>query len=232
MGDLWRLPLESYKGLPTCCAPGVHRAVFALLMRYAQTSSRILDLASGSGAFLARLKDAGFCNLTGVERSSCGYQLWDVPCLFADLDQPFASQIDGSFDVITAIEIIEHLSSPMAFLLEVRKLLRPGGLLFISTPNVGELQSRIKFLLTRQLRYFDERQYVYQHHISPILPALLRLMLQDAGLRELSVTTAGSFDGPLRRCTIGAAASAIARITGPRRAVGECLLVLAQEASL
>jgi SAM-dependent methyltransferase len=186
----------------------------------------VLDLASGSGAFLARLKDAGFTNLLGVERERASYLLADVPCMSVDLDRPFAHEIGGTFDVVTAIEIIEHLSSPIAFLQEAGKLLAPGGLLLVSTPNVSEWQSRIKFLLRGQLRYFDERQYRFQRHISPIFPALAPFMLEEAGLRMVTMTTVGSFDGPLRRHTIGAATSTLARLTGTRDAVGECLLIV------
>jgi SAM-dependent methyltransferase len=230
MNNLWRVSAQSYRGMPIRCAPGVHAASLEALRSHAPSRPRLLDLASGSGAFLARLKDAGFNNLLGVEREMSSYLLKDVPCLSVDLDRPFADQIDGTFDVITAIEIIEHLSSPIAFLQEARKLLNPGGLLLVSTPNVEEWQSRIKFLLRGQLRYFDARQYRFQRHISPIFPALVPFMLEEAGLRAVSISTVGSFDGPIRRHTIGAASTVLAKLAGARHAVGECLLVTASHA--
>ena len=231
MKQLWRLTSHSYRGLPIRCAPGVHAASLELLQSRVPLSARVLDLASGSGAFLARLKDAGFPDLLGVERERSSYLLADVPCLSVDLDRPFAEAIGSSFDVVTAIEIIEHLSSPIAFLQEAAKLLSPGGLLLVSTPNVSEWQSRIKFLLQGRLRYFDERQYRFQRHISPIFPALAPFMLEEAGLEVVTMTTVGSFDGPLRRHTIGAATSTLARITGARDAVGECLLFVGRRAA-
>jgi len=226
MKDLWRLTSSSYRGLPVRCAPGVHAASFEALRSRVPTSARVLDLASGSGAFLARLRDGGFTHLTGVERERESYLLPEVPCLSVDLDKPFAQEMGGTFDVVTAIEIIEHLSSPIAFLQEVRKLLVPGGLLLVSTPNVSEWQSRIKFLLRGRLRYFDEPQYRFQRHISPIFPALAPFMMEEAGLQVVTMTTVGSFDGPLRRHTIGATTSALARLAGAREAIGECLLIV------
>ena len=228
MKNLWRLTSNSYRGLPVRCAPGVHAASFEALRSHVPVTARVLDLASGSGAFLARLKDAGFTNLLGVERERESYLLPDVPCLSVDLDKPFAHQIGGTFDVVTAIEIIEHLSSPIAFLQEARKLLAPGGLLLVSTPNVSEWQSRIKFLLRGELRYFDERQYRFQRHISPIFPSLAPFMMEEAGLQVVTMTTAGSFDGPLRRHTIGMATSTLARLTGARDAIGECLVIVSR----
>lgn len=44
---------------------------------------------------------------------------------------------DGSFDVITALEVIEHLHSPDTFLKEIRRLLKPGGYAVISTENLA-----------------------------------------------------------------------------------------------
>jgi len=226
MKNLWRLTSSSYRGLPVRCAPGVHAASAEAVCSRVPVTARVLDLASGSGAFLARLRDAGFTNLTAVERERDSYLLPDVPCLSVDLDKPFAQEIGGTFDVVTAIEIIEHLSSPIAFLQEARKLLPPGGLLLVSTPNVSEWQSRIKFLLRGRLRYFDEPQYRFQRHISPIFPALAPFMMEEAGLQVVTMTTVGSFDGPLRRHTIGATTSALARLAGAREAIGECLLIV------
>jgi 2-polyprenyl-3-methyl-5-hydroxy-6-metoxy-1,4-benzoquinol methylase len=230
MTGLWRSASESYGELPIRCAPGVHSASLALVTRHAPISSRVLDLASGSGAFLLRLKDAGFRDLTAVERSGSGYLYPEAPLVLADLDQPFALKMDGTFDLVTALEIIEHLGSPVTFLQEIRKLLRPSGLVLISTPNVTEWQSRVKFMIKGQLRYFDEHQHAYQRHISPILPDLVRPMFQEAALTVISVTTAGSFDGPLRRRLLGAPMSALAKISGAQHLVGECLIILAQAA--
>src|SRR5690242_12927792 len=102
MKNLWRLTSSDYRGLPVRCAPGVHAASLEALRAKVPASARVLDLASGSGAFLARLKDAGFHNLQGVERERASYLLSDVPCMSVDLDRPFAHEIGGTFDAVTA----------------------------------------------------------------------------------------------------------------------------------
>jgi SAM-dependent methyltransferase len=227
---LWQVNSEDYRGLPVRCAPGVHAACSALLRSHVPAGARILDLASGSGAFLARLEDEGYRNLLAVERDTGNYRLEQVPCLSVDLDRPFAQHIGTDFDAVSAIEIIEHLSNPIAFLQEVRKLLAPRGVVLLSTPNVADWQSRLKFLLTGRLRYFDEAQYRYQRHISPILPDLVPAMLEEAGLSLISMRAVGSFAGPLKRLTVGTASAAWATLTGSARANGECLLILARAA--
>lgn len=228
MNHWWRRPTEQYRGLDIRCAPGVHAAALAALRPHLQEDARICDLASGTGAFAARLIDHGHRHLRCVDRDVAHFGLREVPCSPVDLDGRFADRLDGPYDAVTAIEIIEHLSSPLAFLREVRALLRDGGIALISTPNVGEWTSRIKFLLRGELRYFDESQYRYQRHLSPLLPNLVPFFFDEAGLSVLSLHTAGSFDGPLRHATVGSIGRGAAALRRQPSMTGDCLLIVAR----
>src|SRR5258708_38378540 len=100
-----------------------------------------------------------------------------------DLDaSDFASQIGiGSYDLVTAIEVIEHVESPTGFFRNVGRLLTPGGIAVITTPNVDSLPARTKFLITGKIRTMDE--FGEPTHISPIFWDLLqRQFLPRAGL--------------------------------------------------
>ena len=86
------------------------------------------------------------------------------------------------FELVTAVEVIEHLESPVRFLRNVRRLLSPGGAAVITTPNVENAPARVKFLLTGRLRMMD--QAGDPTHISPIFFDLfVRQYLPRAGLR-------------------------------------------------
>ena len=50
---------------------------------------------------------------------------------------------DGQFDVITASEILEHLDDPLGELTEIARILRPGGLLWATTPSARSLSFRV-----------------------------------------------------------------------------------------
>jgi len=100
---------------------------------------------------------------------------------------------------VTATEIIEHLESPRHFLREIHALLQPGGYLLLSTPNVTNFEGRLKFLLQGELRYFDEAQYRYNHHITPITDTQMRLLLVEVGFQIIESIQSGSFSGALRR---------------------------------
>jgi 2-polyprenyl-3-methyl-5-hydroxy-6-metoxy-1,4-benzoquinol methylase len=130
----------------------------------------------------ARLRLLG-CDVLAVDQNSDGYQA-DLPHVSLDFDQPdFASQLGlASFDLVTAIEVIEHVESPIGFLRNVRRLLAPGGVGVLTTPNVDSLPARSKFLLRGKIRTMDERGE--PTHISPIFFDLLRRQfLPRAGLR-------------------------------------------------
>lgn len=101
-----------------------------------------------------------------------------------DFDQnDFVSELcPASFDLVTAIEVIEHVESPIGSLRNIGRLLAPRGVAVITTPNVDSLPARAKFLLAAKIRIMDEISE--PRHISPIFWDLLRCQfLTRAGVR-------------------------------------------------
>jgi SAM-dependent methyltransferase len=101
---------------------------------------RILDLGTAEGRMLARIKDtypAALC--VGLEVSAglvgLGRGLFpDIAFVRADA-QNMSYLRDGSFDVIVAAAVIEHLDGPQEMLREGLRVLKPGGVLIITTPH-------------------------------------------------------------------------------------------------
>lgn len=116
-----------------------------MLAKYAKEGLRAVDLGSGPGAMASRLHDLG-CNVLAVDRNADGFMA-GLPHIAIDFDRnDFACQLGpGSFDLITAIEVIEHVESAIGFLRNVRNLLAPTGVAIITTPNVDCLPARAKF---------------------------------------------------------------------------------------
>lgn len=99
---------------------------------------RLLDVGCASGYFLSVARQRGW-RVEGVEiaqaMARAAEELLHQP-IYSTLDAaPFPPQ---SFDVITLWEYIEHIPDPRADLLRVHELLKPGGLLALSTPNAGQ----------------------------------------------------------------------------------------------
>jgi 2-polyprenyl-3-methyl-5-hydroxy-6-metoxy-1,4-benzoquinol methylase len=209
------------------CSPGTHEAALSLLQRHGASQKSVLDLAAGSGAFLARLLDNGFTDLHAVELNVGKFLLDDVRPLSLDLNTDFAQRFSSRFQLITAIEIIEHLDSPRHFLRQVHQLLPDGGLLLLSTPNVAHWVGRLRFLLSGELRMFDEVPQRTIRHISPIIDSQMRLMLRETGFSVVESLAAGEAYGPLKRLVTMPIALPFRLLGGPS-VRGDVLLYLAR----
>ncbi len=107
---------------------------------HASRRGRLLDVGSGSGAFLARMRDLGW-DVAGVEpdpegarfaRARYGLQIHNSTLADAALQE-------NSFDVLTIHHVIEHVSDPVEFLRRCRRVLKPGGRVILVTPNIKSL---------------------------------------------------------------------------------------------
>jgi 2-polyprenyl-3-methyl-5-hydroxy-6-metoxy-1,4-benzoquinol methylase len=174
-------------------ADGLHDAALSSLRPFLKQGSRVLDLGAGTGAWAARLTALGHA-VTCVERDVDRFVLDSVACIDADLNADFAAAVEGTFDVITAIEVIEHLENPRHFLRQARTLLKDDGIFLITTPNIECVPGRLRFLRSGQFRMFDRDPMLNDStHITPIQTFMFEKMLIDTGydllLRETTTST-------------------------------------------
>ena len=98
--------------------------------------------------------------------------------------------------------------------------------LLLTTPNIANWVGRLTFLLTGEIRWFDETQYRFMQHISPITDTQMRLMLDELGYRLVESSSAGSFYGPLKRLVTAPISLTFRAIFG-QRVWGDCNIYLA-----
>lgn len=158
--------------------PGLHDSVFRFFEREYSRDVSILDCGAGTGAWIERLRKGGYQKIKAVEKNKKDFQS-TFPFFELDLNSEFSELIREKFDVITAIEIIEHLENPSNFLRQCEYLLKPGGSLVITTPNIEAAPSRLKFLVVGQLRHFDD--WGDKTHITPISVYMLRRIASKNG---------------------------------------------------
>jgi len=128
-----------------------------------ETRGRLLDMGCGAGFFLKIAREAGWDEL-GIDLSPDAVAFArDRLGLHAIAGQIEDSNLpENAFDVVTLLETIEHLFDPMAVLRQAYRVLRPGGLIAVTTPNLNSLA--FKFLgldwsilsPTEHLYYFTE----------------------------------------------------------------------------
>lgn len=160
----------------------IYEAAYGLLQ--AETGS-LLDLGCGGGAFLSFLREKGRSaeELTGCD----GYEypgVHDAGSRFVqtDLNQPLPF-LNDSFSVVSAIEVIEHLENPRALAREIIRILAPGGLAVISTPNNESITSLLSLAVRGKYSAFSDS--CYPAHITPLLQVDLERIMKEAGFTEL-----------------------------------------------
>ncbi len=106
---------------------------------------RLLDIGCGTGFRLSVAAARGW-EVQGVEPSSFASEVarehYGVPCLTGRLDQtPFA---DGRYQAVVLHAVIEHVTDPNALLTEAARVLAPGGVIAIQTPNYGSRRVKLR----------------------------------------------------------------------------------------
>jgi len=111
------------------------------LPRFQGNGEKVLDIGCGDGAFLKRADQIGW-EAWGVEPDAKAVaRLSGFNVLQGSL--PNIPLPDASFDYITLSHVIEHLHDPVVALKEIHRLLKPGGQVWIATPNIESLGHRL-----------------------------------------------------------------------------------------
>lgn len=183
-------------------AAGTHDRVFDLVRTLVGggDGKTVLDLPCGTGIFSARLAEAGFRVVSMDIVRDRHFRFDESRLVIADLNGgiPLA---DGSVDVITAIEGIEHLENPSFFLRECRRVLKAGGHVLVTTPNVDSYRARRKRFLDGYYTYFNpvDAETRASGHLHPIDMVFFRGASARAGFRIVDVAVNRIHEGALSR---------------------------------
>ncbi len=183
--------------LTIAAAPLAHEAIHDTVVAILEKERRgpLLDVPAGEGALAARLLSAGF------EVNCCDlypeiFRLRDVGIRQGDLngELPFDSR---SFDYVTCLEGLEHIENPQQAIREFARVLRPGGTVIVSIPNILNIEERLKWLLYGYTSHFkpmtrahvarlraeyDNREEIAAH-VNPIGYSELRYILEKYGFQ-------------------------------------------------
>jgi SAM-dependent methyltransferase len=148
---------------------GIVRAVGSLIPLTRQT--RWLDFGSGNGGLVRHCRETVCCDAFGFEEGWISQRATEhgIPVL----DRASLARQQHSFDVVTAIEVIEHAIEPLDLLRTIRSLLKPGGLFFLTTGNAQPFANKL----------LEWRYVVPEIHVSFFEPLTLQRSLEQTGFR-------------------------------------------------
>ncbi len=168
-------------------------AMAARIAGRAAAPGRFLDLGCGSGATVSAASRQGW-EAMGIDIDPALIEIGrrelgaDVRC--GTLPDPRLES--ERFDFIRLRDVIEHLPNPYEVLVEIERLLAPGGVLLVATPNEGGLPARMR--ATLRMRRTVVASVPPPHHLHGFSPSNLRLILERAGLDAVRVVTTTPID--------------------------------------
>jgi 2-polyprenyl-3-methyl-5-hydroxy-6-metoxy-1,4-benzoquinol methylase len=180
----------SYKGIQELAAFNLHPYVFKIAKPYLVTGSLVLDFGCGQGAFSQRLIDDGMivdvCDLDITQVKAHVRKRYQIDLNTADI----RASVEGKYDFVIAIEIIEHLQNPWKFLADCISVLKNKGIIVLSTPNISNLLSRLRLLMKGTLLAYEKSDLVHGH-ITPLSFVQLENMFGHYNLKILQKGWAG-----------------------------------------
>jgi SAM-dependent methyltransferase len=188
-----------WQAVPEDARPERFAARRAFLLEHVTRGDRVLDLGAGDGAFAAELVAAG-CEVVAVDVAAEALRRARsrVPGLDARRvaeDGPLPLDEDA-VDVVWAGEVLEHVADVVGLLAEVRRVLRWGGTLLVTTPYHGRVSLAALALRGRVDEHFDPRA----DHLRFFTARTLRDVLGEAGFAEIEVRAIGG--APLLRAAL------------------------------
>lgn len=157
------------------------------------TTGRFLDIGCGSGSTVRAATDLGW-DAVGIDIDQ---KLIELGKTQHNVDLRCTPLLESGFEgnqfhFIRLRDVIEHLPNPYEALIEVKRLLVPGGLVLIATPNEDSLPTQIRLLTGHQR---DQVATVPPpHHVHGFTPKTLRRILDRTGLKVHQIKTTTPVD--------------------------------------
>lgn len=148
---------------------------------------RLLDIGCGYGFFLQEMGSRGW-QVEGIEVSQAGRKYtrdkWDIHVYSQPLEN--LAIPESSFDVITLFYVIEHLLDPLGLLIEVKRVIKPDGLVLLRWPHSTPI--------VRMLGPLSKKLDLYHtpYHLYDFSPGTMEKMLSFCGFREIETMIVGN----------------------------------------
>ena len=179
--------------------------VLSVLARYGQ-GRRVLDFGCGEGAFVAQARSEGWDAMgTDLNRGlvTRANTFWRFDALYPGSLEEFLAVTREPFDAVVTSQVFEHLQDPIHMGRQLRRLLKPRGLLYIDVPNAYQLKEWVKPGTTLD-------PTAHWNHFT--LPTLRRLM-SEMGFHVEMASGAPSLVNVYHRLRLGRFANTLGRLS-------------------
>lgn len=181
---------SDYNGIPEMAAWRLHSDISGILEPFLKGKRKVLDFGCGQGAFSQRMVDRG------MTVDACDIDISQIKAnverkIQLDLNREIPSgTFTGKYDVVLAIEIIEHLQNPWKYLGDCRNLLEDGGIIVLTTPNISNFISRLRFFMKGTLLAYENADLKHGH-ITPLSFIQIENLCRSLSLEILKTGSAG-----------------------------------------
>jgi len=163
------------------------RAASVLPLALNEHPSAVLDIGCSRGELLGRIPATiRRCGVDCLDPAAVApdveYRQWDIA-----QGVPFK---DREFDVVFAGEVVEHLLDTVGFLGECRRILRPRGVLLLTTPNLAYWRNLLQWARQQQFFFVDHRAGE-NGHVRYFAPRTLHTALGEAGFQVEALFSVG-----------------------------------------
>ncbi len=170
-------------------AEAIYRAVAVALTERHSGGGTLIDVGCGIGNLWQFLRP-WFDRYVGVKVVRYDGLPDEAEFHRIDLDTDRAPLPYGAGEMVVAVETIEHLENPRAFVRELTRLAKPGGWVVVTTPNQLSLLSKLTLVLKNEFNAFQAGSY--PAHLTALLEADLRRIGGECGWADVAVAYTGS----------------------------------------
>jgi 2-polyprenyl-3-methyl-5-hydroxy-6-metoxy-1,4-benzoquinol methylase len=165
--------------------PAMYEMVAEALNARGVTSGTLVDVGCGAGQ-LRPFVERQITRYIGVD--VVRYENFPAEAEFTqvDLDNGRVALPDESADIVAAVETIEHLENPRAFMRELVRLVKTGGWVLVTTPNQLSLLSLLTLMIKQRFSAFQDVHY--PAHLTALLEVDLRRIARECGLVDCAVS--------------------------------------------
>lgn len=146
-------------------------------------TNKILDIGCGDGYFLREAKNRGW-QVYGTEYTDDAFEIGKQKGIIMHQGILDPENYNANeFDIITSFEVIEHINNPQPEIHNIKKILRPGGLFYVTTPNFNSVS---RFLAKKAWNII-----CYPEHLSYYTTGSMNRFLKNEGFKKVKIETTG-----------------------------------------